>query len=106
MDGSLYARSTVGTGEAAAPRPTVAPRAERPSQAPIPWATDWIDKNRKLLFAIALLPYLLTFNGRWRIGLDSALYRGLGHALASGQGYHFGEFATKQADPGLPLLLA
>jgi hypothetical protein len=30
----------------------------------------------------------------------------LGHSLATGQGYTFGEFGSKQVYPGLPLLLA
>jgi len=102
----VYPRSTIATRKPAAPPEVSREKPARQWQAPIPWVTDWIDKNRKLLFAIAVLPFVLTFNGRWRIGLDSATYRGLGHALALGRGYHFGEFATKQAYPGLPLLLA
>src|SRR5438874_10227784 len=102
----VYPRSTIATRPPAAPPEMSREKPVRQWQPAIPWATDWIDKNRKLLFAIAVLPYLLTFNGRWRIGLDSATYRGLGHALAMGRGYHFGEFATRQAYPGLPLLLA
>jgi hypothetical protein len=108
MSRSAYARTSIATGDAPTAPPVDAARAKpkRQWQTPIPWGTDWIDQNRKFLFIIAIVPFILTFNGRWRIGLDSALYRGLGHALASGKGYHFGEFATKQAYPGLPLLLA
>jgi len=40
------------------------------------------------------------------MGLDSSIYRGLARSLASGQGYHFGEFGTHQIYPGLPVLLA
>jgi len=44
--------------------------------------------------------------GQWRIGLDSALYRSLGHNLASGNGYKFRGEEERQAFPGLPILLA
>src|SRR4051794_31105832 len=86
----VAAHAVAPSGAAAAapihPRANLAPLAPSPAlprveptrasgrhQPHVPWVTDWIDANRKLLFVIALLPYLLSFNGRWRIGLDSAL---------------------------------
>ena len=41
-----------------------------------------------------------------RIGLDSSIYRGLAHNLATGNGYTFGESASHMVYPGLPFLLA
>ncbi|MBV8780045.1 MAG: glycosyltransferase family 39 protein [Phycisphaerae bacterium] len=49
---------------------------------------------------------LLAFNGQWRIGLDSANYRGLADSLANGRGYTFGFWAPKAIYPGFPLMLA
>ena len=34
------------------------------------------------------------------------MYRGLGHALATGKGYSFGNFSSRQIYPGLPVVLA
>jgi hypothetical protein len=68
--------------------------------------TDAIVRYRKLFFIGIAALYLISFNGRWRIGLDSSIYRGLGHNLATGQGYVFGETASHQVYPGLPLILA
>ena len=58
-----------------------------------------------VILAIALL-YLAGFNGRWRIGLDSAIYRGVGDSLAAGHGYTFGGIRQDQVYPGLPVVLA
>ncbi len=58
-----------------------------------------------VILAIALL-YLAAFNGQWRVGLDSAIYRGVGDSLAAGHGYTFGGVRQDQVYPGLPLLLA
>lgn len=62
-------------------------------------------RGRLLLILVALL-YVITFNGRWRIGLDSANYRGLALNLASGRGYVFGDWAPRHIYPGLPYVLA
>lgn len=70
------------------------------------WVARAIEKHRVALFILCGLIQLVSFNGQWRIGLDSSLYRGLADALVSGRGYHFGEFATNTAYPGLPVLLA
>src|SRR5262252_3169591 len=64
--------------------------------------TDAIAAHRKVLFALIAVLYVLGFNGKWRLGLDSANYRGLALNLAHGQGYTFGDWAPKQIYPGLP----
>src|SRR5690349_11438631 len=89
--------------------PRKSPIAPTPTTLPepvVPWITDTLLKHRKLLIALALIPLIVSFNGRWRMGLDSSIYRGLGRSLATGNGYHFGEFGTHQVYPGLPVLLA
>ncbi len=63
-------------------------------------------RHRKLLFMIAVSVMLTAFNGQWIVERDTAMYRGLGHTLATGQGYTFGEFASSVIYPGLPLILA
>jgi hypothetical protein len=68
--------------------------------------TRWIVSHRVHIFIFVAVFYLLAFNGEWRVGRDSSLFRGLGHALATGRGYHFGEFSSRQIYPGLPVLLA
>ena len=84
----------------------------RPGASPIihepiiPWVTDAIVKHRKLIIALSLIPMIVSFNGRWRMGLDSSIYRGLARSIANGRGYSFGEFGTHQVYPGLPVLLA
>lgn len=50
--------------------------------------------------------YVAGFNGQWRIGRDSALYRQLGHNLAVGRGYVYLGQPHDHALPGLPILLA
>jgi Dolichyl-phosphate-mannose-protein mannosyltransferase len=57
-----------------------------------------------LIFAIAII--VLSFNGIWRVGRDSALYRGLGESIAAGQGFMFAGEINHHAYPGLPWLLA
>jgi hypothetical protein len=68
--------------------------------------TDAIVRHRNTLWAILIVIYAFAFNGQWRVGRDSALYRGLAHSLASGQGYSFGIFGSAQILPGFPVLLA
>lgn len=65
-----------------------------------------LERYRKVFFALLVLPYLAAFNGQWRIGLDSAIYRGLAESLSEGRGYSFGGIAQHQVYPGLPALLA
>ncbi len=68
--------------------------------------TDAIARFRVPIFIFTALIFVLGFNGKWRVGLDSANYRGLALGLASGRGYVFGNWASKQAYPGLPYVLA
>src|SRR5688572_28217251 len=63
-------------------------------------------RQRAIWFGIVALLFLLAFNGEWRVGRDSAIYRGLAHHLATGRGYTFGIFGSKTVYPGYPLLLA
>ncbi len=67
--------------------------------------TEAIVRFRILIFSFIALLFILGFNGRWRLGLDSANYRGLALSIASGHGYVFGDWATHQAYPGLPYAL-
>jgi hypothetical protein len=77
--------------------------------------TDWIDRHRRLWFALIALVLALSFNGQWHLGPDSAGYRQLGHNLATSGRYFFradipgvDEYHNEQGTryPGLPILLA
>jgi hypothetical protein len=68
--------------------------------------TGFINRHARAMFVLVTLLYLISFNGQWRVGLDSSNYRGLGDSIASGRGYTFGEWAPKNIYPGLPLLFA
>ena len=72
------------------------------------WQPSWAGAivRWRWLFVIAWVALnALSFNGQWRVGLDSALYRHLGHNLATGEGYRiFGEIHG-HVYPGLPVLL-
>ncbi|HTL29096.1 MAG TPA: phospholipid carrier-dependent glycosyltransferase, partial [Tepidisphaeraceae bacterium] len=86
--------------------PRMVPSGSLPELAVRNRVTDAIVRYRKVFFFGIALLYLISFNGRWRIGLDSSIYRGLGHNLATGKGYVFGESAPHQVYPGLPMALA
>src|SRR5688500_17504764 len=68
--------------------------------------TEGIARYRHVFFGFLAALFLVSFNGQWRIGHDSAIYRGLASNIAAGNGYVFGEWATRQAYPGLPYMLA
>jgi hypothetical protein len=68
--------------------------------------TDAIFRRRKVLYAVVIVLFLLAFNGQWKVGRDSALFRGLARSLAAGQGYQFTAFASSTVYPGYPLILA
>jgi energy-coupling factor transporter transmembrane protein EcfT len=68
--------------------------------------TEGIARYRHLFFGFLAVLFLVSFNGQWRIGHDSAIYRGLAANIVAGKGYVFGEWASRQAYPGLPYLLA
>jgi 4-amino-4-deoxy-L-arabinose transferase-like glycosyltransferase len=63
-------------------------------------------RYRVAIFIFVGLFYILAFNGQWRVGRDSALYRGVGHSLATGQGYTFRGERQTHVYPGLPYVLA
>lgn len=68
--------------------------------------TDALVRHRRAVFVGLFLLYIFSFNGIWRVGMDSALYRGLGHSLAIGEGYQFNGKPHDHAYPGLPLIFA
>jgi hypothetical protein len=73
-----------------------------------------IPRWRWVYFALIGVLILLAFNGQWRIGRDSAAYRGLGHQLATTGHYifrdkhHLSTYSDQQDTryPGMPLVLA
>ena len=73
-----------------------------------------IPRWRWLFFALIGLLMISAFNGRWRIGRDSAAYRGLAHQLLTTGKYVFRDkhdtstFSDQQDTryPGMPLVLA
>jgi len=65
-----------------------------------------IERLATPLFIAVGLVYLVSFNGKWRVGLDSANYSGLADGIASGRGYHFGEWAGNNIYLGFPMMLA
>lgn len=75
---------------------------------------ELIPRCRWIYFALVGLLILLAFNGKWRVGRDSAAYRGLGHQLATTGDYIFrgkhqiASYSDQQDTryPGMPLLLA
>lgn len=69
----------------------------------------WLDalvQHRRVAYAFLVLTYVASFSGIWRIGVDSALYRGLARSIARGDGYVFAGEHHTHAYAGLPLLLA
>jgi hypothetical protein len=106
---ALTARSQLRAMEVEAPTHTYQPASAEPireSSATACKTTGWIVKYRWWIFGVMLAFYVAAFTGDWRIGRDSALYRGLGHTLATGRGFSFSEFGKRQIYPGLPVLLA
>ena len=79
---------------------------ERSLHAPETPFTRWLVRWRGWFFAGLVLMLLVQFNGQWRIGLDSSIYRGVGESLAEGRGYSFAGRRQNQVYPGLPVLLA
>ena len=68
--------------------------------------TRWLGRWRHVFFILLVLFILIPFNGQWRLGLDSSIYRGVAQSLATGHGYTFAGRAQTQVYPGLPFLLA
>jgi hypothetical protein len=69
------------------------------------WA-DGVVRLKWPLLGLWGVVQLLSFNGLWRPGLDSALYRMLAHSLVTGQGYTIHGEPHVQAYAGLPVMLA
>ncbi|HEY7116097.1 MAG TPA: hypothetical protein VH475_05910 [Tepidisphaeraceae bacterium] len=75
---------------------------------------DLIPRWRWGFFVLVAVLMVLSFNGQWRVGRDSAAYRGLGHQLATTGRYIFRDkqdaaIYSDQQDtryPGLPMMLA
>ena len=67
---------------------------------------EWVDRNRRWVFAVVLIFYAVTFNGRWRVNPDSALYMELGRNLAEGKGYTYHGEPHTWYEPGLPWVIA
>ena len=68
--------------------------------------TNAIERHRYILYGVVAVLFLLAFNGEWRVRPDSAMYRGLGHSLATGKGYKFGNYGGRSLYAGLPVMLA
>ena len=51
--------------------------------------TRWLVRWRFVFFALLAILVVMPFNGQWRIGLDSSLYRGVAQNLVEGNGYTF-----------------
>ncbi len=74
--------------------------------APATPFTRWLEKYRFVFLAAMTLFVLVQFNGQWRIGLDSSLYRGVAENLWQGKGYTFAGRPQTLVYPGLPVLLS
>lgn len=98
--------SPSGAAHAAATTPAAAGRGSTQGVVLHNRLTDWIDWARNILYGVVAGFFVADFTGVWKIGRDSALYRGLAHHLATGRGYTFGEFAPATIYPGYPLILA
>lgn len=68
--------------------------------------TQRLVRQRYIYWFFLALLLVMPFNGRWRMGLDSAIYRGVADNIAAGNGYKLGLIPEKQVYPGLPYLLA
>lgn len=83
------------------------PRSDLPVEHSISgFYTAAVIRCRHYTFAFIALVFLLSLNGQWRIGIDSAQYRGIAESLAEGRGYTFGGVRQDTIYPGLPAMLA
>lgn len=69
-------------------------------------AQQWLVRLRWPILILAGVLLIIGYNGQWRVGRDSALYRAVGENLAQGNGYTFRGERQKHIYPGLPYLLA
>ncbi|MGF1632392.1 MAG: ArnT family glycosyltransferase [Phycisphaerae bacterium] len=104
---SNVAPARVGHAPAAAApsdaSPAPALRAEHVARSGL---IDLMARYPWVMFVVGVVVYALSFSGRWRPGLDSAIYRGVANSLATGQGYTFAGEPQGHIYPGLALLLA
>lgn len=97
-----------------APPLHASPVAQVPQRAPElsasgQWTPTWAPlllQWRWRLAALWVLMHILAFNGQWRIGSDSAIFRSVAHSLATGEGYAILGEPQRQVYPGLPFMLA
>lgn len=68
--------------------------------------TQRLIRWRWVYFALLAILVVVPFNGEWRMGVDSPLYRGVAENLVAGNGYTFAGMKQTQVYPGLPFLLA
>ena len=84
------------------------PASAQPDALLYGWRPRWaglVLKARPWLIALGVLYHLVCFNGQWRVGNDSAVYRAVGHSLATGGGYAVLGQPHDHVYPGLPVLL-
>src|ERR1051325_2125526 len=66
----------------------------------------WFAKLRVPIFIFVGLLLVAGYNGKWRIGRDSSLYREVAKNLQEGKGYTYRGERQRHIYPGLPYLLA
>jgi hypothetical protein len=71
-----------------------------------PWLQGFVARHSRVFWALMVAWYLLSFNGLWRTGPDSALYLRVALNLASGKGYVYLGEPHRLVYPGLPYLLS
>lgn len=76
------------------------------SHSPASRLLAWIDAKRWWLFAFAALLHAASFSGVWRVGPDSAVYRGTARNVVAGLGLTFNEQPYTHGFAGFPLLLS
>lgn len=64
-----------------------------------------VERFRYVIFGLIAILFACGFNGQWRVGRDSALYRSVARNLAEGRGYTYNGKVESHAYPGLPALL-
>ncbi|MEM8873237.1 MAG: hypothetical protein AAGD32_03165 [Planctomycetota bacterium] len=68
--------------------------------------TDWLPRHM-IVATLVLLPiWLAAFNGQWRIGSDTALYRVVARSIVETGTYRHGMLPETHVFPGLPMSLA
>ena len=86
--------------------PNVAPEPLPDESAVSSGITQFLARRPGVLVAGLAALYAAGVNGQWRVGLDSAIYRGVGENLAAGRGYTFGGRPQDEVYPGLPVVIA